>query len=279
MAVEGGSWIWSASLRFYFMVPLLLIIVGKRGNLQPLMREMKSDPWQWLLWSTIGFGIFYGGITFASNYGPSWLVASTWQVVIIAGILLAPLINKKDAESKISPRAIFFSLIILSGVALMQISQATAISLESMFLGTVPVLIAAFAYPLGNRMMMKVTGGRIDSYQRTLGMTLASLPFWILLSTIGLLTVPNPSTAQIYQTLIVAICSGVIATSLFFRATDLARNDAKLLASVESTQAAEVIFAVIGEIILLQSELPDIYSIIGMCLVILGMILHSVKRP
>ena len=125
---------------------------------------------------------------------------------------------------------------------------------------------------------MKVTGGRIDSYQRTLGMTLASLPFWIVLSTIGLLTVPNPSTAQIYQTLIIAICSGVIATSLFFRATDLARNDPKLLASVESTQAAEVIFAVIGEILLLKSDLPDMYSMLGMALVILGMVLHSVRR-
>ncbi len=32
MDLEGGSWIWSASLRYYFMVPMLLLIVMYRGT-------------------------------------------------------------------------------------------------------------------------------------------------------------------------------------------------------------------------------------------------------
>lgn len=83
---------------------------------------------------------------------------------------------------------------------------------------------------------------------------------------------------QVYQTLLIAICSGVIATVLFFKATDSVRNDEKALASVEATQSAEVIFALIGEILILKIALPDIYSIIGIVLVVTGMMLHSLGK-
>ncbi|KIN56735.1 hypothetical protein B4146_1332 [Bacillus subtilis] len=48
-----------------------------------------------------------------------------------------------------------------------------------------PVVIAAFAYPLGNRRMFEEYGGRLDTFQRVLGMTLASLPFWLILAAYG----------------------------------------------------------------------------------------------
>ena len=44
MDLEGGSWIWSASLRYYFMVPMLLLIVMYRGNLKQLFQYMKNNP-------------------------------------------------------------------------------------------------------------------------------------------------------------------------------------------------------------------------------------------
>ena len=68
--------------------------------------------------------------------------------------------------------------------------------------------------------MMEVVDGRLDSYQRVLGMTIASLPAWIILAIIALLTVGLPSMSQTIQSLIVALSSGVIATVLFFIATD-----------------------------------------------------------
>lgn len=278
MAVDGGHWIWSASLRFFWMVPFLLVLVLFKKNLKPLFREMRKKPWQWILWSTIGFGVFYAPLTFAAAYGPSWLVASTWQSTIIAGMLLAPLINKTSFKATLSLRALAFSLIILLGILLMQLSQAETISTRQLLLGTIPVLVAAFAYPLGNRKMMQLTHGKLNAIQRTLGMTLASLPFWLLLSIYGLSINELPSGAQVYQTLIVAICSGVIATVLFFMATDKVQKDEQALASVEATQSAEVLFALLGEIIILGIHFPDSYSVIGIILVIIGMLLHSFRQ-
>ena len=52
---------------------------------------MKNRPGVWVLWSTVGFGLFYGPICFSAAYAPGWLIAATWQVTIISGSLLAPL--------------------------------------------------------------------------------------------------------------------------------------------------------------------------------------------
>ncbi len=276
MSTEGGSWIWSSSFRFFFMVPFLFLIVLARKGVRPLMQVMKQDIGSWLLWSTIGFGVFYAPLTFSALYAPSWIVASTWQVTIIAGVLMSPLLVK--SKKAISKRSLGFSLIILIGIAIMQIKQATTVGTKDIILGVVPVLVAAFAYPLGNRKMMAVTGGQLDAFQRTLGMTIASLPFWITLAIVGVYTVDLPKSSQLTQTLIVAISSGVIATSIFFKATDLAHKDHKKLASVEATQSGEVFFALIGEILILGGHIPDIYSMIGIGFVVLGMILHSLKH-
>ncbi len=278
MSVEGGHWVWSSSLRFFWMIPFLLILVIPRKKLRPLLEEIKKKPVQWILWSTIGFGAFYAPLTFAAAYGPSWLVASTWQITIIAGMLIAPFINRTKFKNTFSFQTLLFSLIILLGVLIMQISQAKSITTNELLLGTIPVLIAAFAYPLGNRKMMQLCDGKLNAIQRTLGMTLASLPFWIILSIYGLSISELPTGGQVYQTLIVAISSGVIATVLFFMATDFVRKDEKSLASVEATQSAEVLFALAGEIIIIGSPLPDAYSVIGISLVIIGMLLHSMRR-
>ena len=106
-------------------------------------------------------------------------------------------------------------------------------------------------------------------------MTLASLPFWFLLSLYGLFTTGVPSKEQAMQSILVAICSGVIATILFFKATDIVKGDMQKLATVEATQSMEVLFAVIGELVLLHSSFPSILSWFGMFVIMLGMIAHS----
>jgi drug/metabolite transporter (DMT)-like permease len=147
-----------------------------------------------------------------------------------------------------------------------------------LFSGIIPVLVAAFAYPLGNRKMMQLTKGRLDVYQRILGMLICSMPFWLLLSGYELFVKQNiPGNSQYLQTFIVAISSGVIATALFFFATDKVSIDENSLAAVEATQSTEVVFALMGEVWLLRSPFPDTFAIIGMTLVILGMVLHSLK--
>lgn len=283
MELSGGSWIWSASLRYIFMVPFLIGLVTIRGNLRPLMIEMKKQPGKWLIWSFVGFGLFYAPLCFAAAYSAGWLIAGTWQVTIIAGILLAPLFFETAAtksgpqqiRGKISYRGLAMSLIILSGIIVMQVEHASHLSLWGLFLGIVPVLLASFAYPLGNRKMMTLCEGRLDAYQRVLGMTLASLPFWLLLSVYGSVTVGLPSNGQVLQSLLVALFSGVIATVLFFKATDMVRGDMQKLAAVEATQSMEVIFALAGEVILLSMPIPSLLSWCGMIIVVVGMILHS----
>lgn len=277
MALEGGSWIWSASLRFFWMVPFFFAIVLARKNLGSLVIEMKKNLGQWLLWSTIGFGLFYGPLTFAAVQRPSWLVASSWQITIIAGLLLAPMINPNLRG--ISGTSFIFSGIILSGIVIMQVNHAQNLTFQNAVFGFIPVLIAAFAYPLGNRKMMQITKGKLDVYQRILGMLIGSLPFWLVLSCYELLVNQNtPLESQYLQTLIVAICSGVIATALFFYATDKVSHNEKSLAAVEATQSAEVLFALAGEIILLKAALPDVYSSFGIVLILIGMLLHSFWR-
>lgn len=284
MELGGGSWIWSASLRYFFMVPFLFLLVAWRGNLRPLLDDMRARPLTWLLWSTVGFGLFYAPMCFAAMYGPAWLVAGTWQITIVCGSLLVPFFYEtvqtphgpEKRRQKIPVKGLLFSLIILLGIALMQAQHATGgVSAEALWLGILPVVLAAFAYPFGNRKMMDVLQGRMDVFQRVLGMTLASLPFWIVLSVYGISTVGAPSGDQTLQALIVAISSGVIATVLFFSATDRVKDNPAQMAAVEATQAGSVVFTMLGEILVLSGNLPTGLALIGIGLVIVGMVLNS----
>ncbi|MED0678530.1 multidrug resistance efflux transporter family protein [Aneurinibacillus thermoaerophilus] len=285
MELSGGSWIWSASLRYVFMIPFLFFffLVMTRKKFGSLLQEMRKQPGAWLLWSFVGFGLFYAPLCFAAAYGPGWLIAGTWQITIISGSLIVPLFYETIQTAKgtikvrrrIPFKGLAMSIIILFGVALMQFEHASQLSPKDVWLGVLPVIMASFAYPLGNRKVMEMCEGRLDAYQRVLGMTLASLPLWLILSFYGFFTVGLPSKGQITQSILVAIFSGVIATVLFFRATDMARGNMQMLAAVEATQSMEVLFAVAGELVVLASPFPSGLSWIGMLLVIIGMILHS----
>jgi uncharacterized membrane protein len=270
MELSGGSWIWSASLRYLFMLPFLLLLVYRRKNLKQLWEVMMERPKTWLLWSTIGFGIFYALVCFSIVYSPGWLIAGTWQITIISGTLLVPLFSQK-----IPIKGLMMSMLILVGIALMQLEHANSITTKELILGTVPVIIATFMYPLGNRKMMEVCDGRLDAYQRVLGMTIASMPFWIIISIYGLWETGLPSNSQVTQSILVAVNSGVIATILFFKATDMVRGNMQKLGAIEATQSLEVPFALIGEIIFLSVAVPSSQAWIGMGIIIIGMILHS----
>jgi hypothetical protein len=163
----------------------------------------------------------------------------------------------------------------LIGIVFIQIPSAKGISIESLLFGIIPVIIAAFAYPLGNRKMMDICNGTLDTFQRVLGMTIASMPGWIIIAIYALLTVGLPSVSQMIQSLIVGISSGVIATVLFFIATDRVHNDQGKLAAVEATQSTEILFVIIGEMVLLNVPLPEPLALLGIAIIIIGMSLHS----
>lgn len=276
MELDGGSWLWSASLRYFFMLPFLIVIVMMRGGFKPLLTQVTLAPSQWLIWSFIGFVLFYAPLTFASAFGAGWLVSGTWQFTIVAGVLLAPLfLSSAGIRHKIPRVSLLISGIILIGILLIQLPQASTTDLRAVMFGVLPVMVAAFAYPLGNRKMMDVCGGRLDTFQRVLGMTIASMPAWIVMAIWALATVGLPSSSQVFQCLLVAISSGVIATILFFIATERVRHDQGKLAAVEATQSTEVLFVMAGEIVFLSVVMPAPIALIGVGVIILGMLLHS----
>jgi drug/metabolite transporter (DMT)-like permease len=310
MDLAGGSWIWSASLRYLFMLPMLGLLLAPRGELGAVFRDLRQRPLPWLLWSTIGFGFFYAPLTLAAAYGPSWLVAASWQLTIVAGALLSPIFRVEGGvgigaegrarreRHRIPLRVLLFSALILLGVALLQIPEAGrggggwsdafaisgdapsgAASSGASSLGgplfAIFVLIAAFAYPLGNRKAMRLCAGRFTTLQRVFGMTLASMPFWKFLSVVGLLTVGPPPPSQVLQTFVVALSSGLVATLLFFGATDLVHGDMHRLAAVESTQAGELVFTLLGGFLVFGDHVPGALGFLGLALVVGGMTLNS----
>lgn len=270
MNISGGHWAWSASLRYIFMLPLLYIIILKQDNLHKILSSIKNNMSSWILWSTVGFGLFYAPLTFASAYGQSWLVAGCWQITIVAGILLTPLFKQK-----IPLKSLLMSFIILIGVFLIQYEQASKVNFSQVLLSIIPILIAAFSYPLGNRKMMEVCNDSLTTTERVFGMTLCSMPFWIIVASFGYIKTGMPSSSQIIQSFVVAIFSGIIATILFFKATDLVKNDTSQLAIIEATQSGEVVFTILGEILILGGNIPNITGSIGLLLIIVGMILNS----
>lgn len=286
MNLTGDSWIWSASLRYLFMLPILFVIMIIKKQLADVWKDIKKKPIPWLVWSTVGFGLFYAPLCFASAYGASWLVAATWQVTIVAGAIMSPLFYKdivsangiSRIRNKIPRKALLMSSIILLGIILIQLEEAKEISILNILLCVGPILVAAFAYPLGNRKMIEICSNRFNTYQRVFGMTLCSMPFWIILSGFGAVSVGLPSNGQMVQSLIVAIFSGVIATILFFKATDIVSSNISKLAVIESTQSGEVIFTLLGGIIIFHDKMPTLMGFIGILLVIIGMILNSLME-
>ena len=271
MNLSGGSWMWSASLRYLFSLPMLAVLVWRKGELAGVLSAIKKAPLTWLVWSTVGFGLFYGPLSLASIYGESWFVAATWQITILAGLLLTPLFGQR-----VPGKQLLMTLIILLGIILIQIPYFGSGLGSGVVRASLLILLAAFAYPLGNRkMMVHCKQDQLSTTQRVFGMTLMSTPFWLLLSVFAVADAGLPSGGQILQSLIVAVFSGVVATLLFFEATNLVKHNHKQLAVVEATQAGEVLFTLLGGCLFLGDRLPSLLGFLGIAIVTIGIIGNS----
>ncbi|CKF99841.1 YjlA like protein [Streptococcus pneumoniae] len=107
-------------------------------------------------------------------------------------------------------------------------------------------------------------------------MAIGSLPITILLGIYGFSTTGIPTSSQMLQGFLLALCSGVIATMTFFFATDLAKDNLALLGAVEATQAGTMVFTVLGEIVFLNGSFPGGLSLLGMIIIMLGMVANSI---
>ena len=278
MSLDGGHWYWTAALRYGFMVALLgigIVVVKGPGYARCLMAEW----WRhWLFWTmsgSIGFGCFYALLCFAADFSPGWVVATTWQMTIIATLVVLRCFGGRFAA-----RIWLYALVVFAGVVLVNLSSITHSALHPLWLGSLPVLAAAFCYPLGNQLVWEARRGHrhlpvvdptlVDnSFAKVLLLSLGSLPFWLLLY--WWIPAGAPSSGQVLNTGLVALFSGVIATTLFLHARSGAAN-ASQLAAVDATQASEVLFALIGEIIILHAPLPNTLGLLGMVVTILGLI-------
>ena len=208
-----------------------------------MLAALRAEPGRWLLWSTIGFGLFYAPLAFAVSAGPGWLLAGTWQLTILAGILLAPLLYD-DERAVIPRRAVAGALVVLAGVALMQAEHARGVGADVLLVGVLPVIVAAFAYPGGQP--------QDDGARRRAARHVAADPrdghrvAAVLARALGGRrgrTRARRAAAQLGQSLVVAVIGGLVATALFFAATARVRRDPTRLAAVEATQSGEVVFA------------------------------------
>lgn len=279
MSLDGGHWVWSASLRYGYMIALLvtgLTIFSGRARVGRLLRLFITYWKFWVLAGSIGFGGFYALICFSADYSPGWVIATTWQLTIIASLLVLLFFGRRFPR-----KTWLFSSLVLLGVLVVNLSSLETLNVKELIFGALPVLLAAFCYPLGNQLVWEAKNGNprlpaIESpllenpFNKVLLLSLGSVPFWLLL--ILVTQPPAPSEGQLINTALVALLSGTIATSLFLYARNKSRR-ASELAAVDATQSSEVIFAMLGEILILGAPLPNGTALFGMLLVFFGLTL------
>ena len=285
MSLSGGHWVWTSSLRFVHMFLLLIILIAiTKGTIYFLdvikifIKNLKF----WLLAGGIGFGIFYSMLCYAADHAPGWVIAGTWQFTIIATPIVLFLFKER-----IPRRGLFFSVLIFVGILLIQFyKKESELDVKHILYGVIPVIIAAFAYPTGNQLLNFAKHGNHsliphidspilrDAPACVLLMTMGSIPFWILLLLIS--TPPPPLKSQIINTGIVAISSGIIATSIFYKARNATKSP-YVISAIDATQSGEVLFSLVGEILLLNGALPELTGGIGIVIIVLGIVGYSMR--
>lgn len=305
MSVQGGHWFWSASLRCVFMWLLVTVIifVKNRGHLTILIGLWQLF-WQnrffWILAGSIALGT-YGLLAFAAGYAEGWIIAATYLFTVVASLLVLKLFGQR-----FSHKVIVYSLVIFVGVVLANVGeglrhQITTVShntLSSLLIGAAAALVGSFCFPLGNQLVWQASQAKnptpalvSTNWQQLLTklphitstllhsplhkvwlMALGSLPMWVIL---GLtLRPPAPSMSQMMLSFLVALTAGVLGTSVFLLARSQATHPQQL-AAIDATQGSEIIFALLGGMLLLDTPLPAFVSFIGIALVIIGLILFG----
>ncbi len=281
MSLDGGHWFWTAALRYAWMIGLLAAGYPATGRTAALIAVLRVFRRHWRFWCVaggVGCGVFYAPLAFSAAHAPGWTIATTWQ----STILCTPLVLRLFGH-RVPIKALTLTGVIFCGVVLVNAEHAQAAPPMTVALAALPVLLGAFAYPLGNQLLWEARYGahprlpRIDTpaiddpFARVLLLSLGSLPFWLLLG--ALIQPPPPTDEQALNTALVALLSGVVATSLFLYTRHLAKTPAQL-AAADCTQALEVIFSLAGEIWLLGGALPGPLGWSGLTLTVAGLLLY-----
>ena len=278
IAMDGGHWFWSATLRYIYMLFFLafgFVLFKGFHYLKLLISEFFKNFIFWTITGSIGFGIFYALICYVADSSPAWVVATTWQFTIIASLFILSFFGKDISKS-----TWVLIIVMFIGIFLINFTFITIDDFKSQLFNVSLIIIASFAYPIGNQLVWEVQNGRKslpkirkdivkNIFAKVFLLSLGSLPFWLLLSLF--FKVGVPSYNQFVCMILVAIFSGITATSLFLYARSKANSPSKIALS-DATQSGEVIFTLLVEIIMFGALIPTSIGIFGIGLVLIGLL-------
>ncbi len=274
VSLAGGPWVWNAALRYLDLAVMMTVWIWLRTGwerLRAVFSLFRRRLGFWIVAGGVGFGMFYLCICYAADHAPGWIVAATWQCTILATPLVLICFG-----SRVPTRGILFALIILAGIAVLNAGAlAAGLPARQVLAGCIPVLLAAFAYPIGNQLLNRArhTGpdGTVlaDASACVLLMTLGASP--VLFLAVLVVAPAPPGMGQVISTAMVALLAGFGATTLFLHARNRSADPYRI-AAVDATQAAEVGFALLGETMLLGAAAPDVTGWIGLGAVTAGLL-------
>lgn len=311
MSVQGGHWFWSASFRCFFMWLLLSVFILLQNKLNPskliALCKLFASHWQfWCVTGGIGLGT-YGLLAFAADYAQAWVIAATYLFTVVASLVVLSFFGQSFQK-----KVIVYSVIVFIGVVLANVGEGLRHSTSQdtdwhalLLFGALPAFIASFCFPLGNQLIWQAAQPKGDSTHHTHEisklatskllqkvpqvtspllsnplhkvwlMSLGSLPMWLVLG--FLVQPPAPSVSQMTISFLVALMAGVLGTTTFLHARSLAKQPQQL-AAVDATQGSEIIFALLGGMLLLHTPMPSGLSFVGIALVIIGLGLFAKQR-
>ena len=310
MSVQGGHWFWSASFRCFFMWLLLSVFILLQNKFNPskllALGKLFASHWQfWCVTGGIGLGT-YGLLAFAADYAEGWVIAATYLFTVVASLVVLSFFGQSFQK-----KVIVYSVIVFIGVVLANVGEGLRHSTSQgtdwhalLLFGTLPAFIASFCFPLGNQLIWQAgqpKGGTTHSnnimsnetrkllkkvpqvtspllsnpLHKVWLMSLGSLPMWLVLGVI--VQPPAPSVSQMTISFLVALMAGVLGTTTFLHARSLAKQPQQL-AAVDATQGSEIIFALLGGMLLLHTPTPSGLSFVGIALVIIGLVLFAKQR-
>ncbi|HCN16163.1 MAG TPA: hypothetical protein DIS69_08905 [Moraxellaceae bacterium] len=314
MSVQGGHWFWSASFRCFFMWLLLSVFILLQNKLNPskllALGKLFVSHWQfWCVTGGIGLGT-YGLLAFAADYAEGWVIAATYLFTVVASLVVLSFFGQSFQK-----KVIVYSVIVFIGVVLANVGEGLRHSTSQgtdwhalLLFGALPAFIASFCFPLGNQLIWQagqpkgVATHHTDAISKAANnetskllqkvpqvtspllsnplhkvwlMSLGSLPMWLVLGV--MVQPPAPSVSQMTISFLVALMAGVLGTTTFLHARSLAKQPQQL-AAVDATQGSEIIFALLGGMLLLHTPMPSGLSFVGIALVIIGLVLFAKQR-
>ena len=286
----------------------VFILLQNKLNPSKLLELCKlfASHWQfWCVTGGIGLGT-YGLLAFAADYAEGWVIAATYLFTVVASLVVLSFFGQSFQK-----KVIVYSVIVFIGVVLANVGEGLRHSTSQgtdwhalLLFGALPAFIASFCFPLGNQLIWQAAQPKGDSTHHTDAMSeltskllqkvpqvtspllsnplhkvwlmsLGSLPMWLVLG--FLVQPPAPSVSQMTISFLVALMAGVLGTTTFLHARSLAKQPQQL-AAVDATQGSEIIFALLGGMLLLHTPMPSGLSFVGIALVIIGLVLFAKQR-